>query len=78
MSKEFKSRDLPGHRLTIQVAPDDCTGCGVCILACSTDALKLVRRSDEEILVPPQTEEEWRHLRAEARGIDLKKKKKKT
>jgi len=22
--------------------------------------------------VPPQTEEDWRHLRAEARGIDLK------
>jgi hypothetical protein len=34
--------------------------------------LKLVRRSDEEILVPPQTEDDWRHLRAEARGIDLK------
>ena len=33
-SKEFKSRDLPGHRLTIQVAPDDCTGCGVCVDVC--------------------------------------------
>jgi pyruvate-ferredoxin/flavodoxin oxidoreductase len=34
VSKEFKSRDLPGHRLTIQVAPDDCTGCGVCVDVC--------------------------------------------
>ena len=33
-SKEFKSRELPGHRLTIQVAPDDCTGCGVCVDVC--------------------------------------------
>ncbi|HEY5437123.1 MAG TPA: pyruvate:ferredoxin (flavodoxin) oxidoreductase, partial [Candidatus Limnocylindrales bacterium] len=33
-SKEFKSRDLTGHRLTIQVAPDDCTGCGVCVDVC--------------------------------------------
>jgi pyruvate-ferredoxin/flavodoxin oxidoreductase len=32
--KEFKSRDLPGHRITIQVAPDDCTGCGVCVDVC--------------------------------------------
>jgi pyruvate-ferredoxin/flavodoxin oxidoreductase len=32
--KEFKSRDLPDHRLTIQVAPDDCTGCGVCVDVC--------------------------------------------
>ena len=33
-NKEFKSRDLPGHRVTIQVAPDDCTGCGVCVDVC--------------------------------------------
>jgi pyruvate-ferredoxin/flavodoxin oxidoreductase len=32
--KEFRSRDLPDHRLTIQVAPDDCTGCGVCVDVC--------------------------------------------
>ena len=34
LSKEFKSRDLVEHRLTIQVAPDDCTGCGVCVDVC--------------------------------------------
>jgi len=34
LHKEFKSRDLPEHRLTIQVAPDDCTGCGVCVDVC--------------------------------------------
>ncbi len=33
-SKEFKSRELVGHRITIQVAPDDCTGCGVCVDIC--------------------------------------------
>src|SRR6266542_2343033 len=33
-SKDFRSRDLPGQRLTIQVAPDDCTGCGVCVEVC--------------------------------------------
>ena len=33
-SKDFRSRDLAGHRLTIQVAPDDCTGCGVCVDVC--------------------------------------------
>jgi Na+-translocating ferredoxin:NAD+ oxidoreductase subunit B len=48
-----------------------CAGCGVCVPACSQDALKLVRRQEEEIVAPPQTEEDWRHLRAEARGIDL-------
>jgi pyruvate-ferredoxin/flavodoxin oxidoreductase len=34
LSKEFRSKDLGGHRLTIQVAPDDCTGCGVCVDVC--------------------------------------------
>src|SRR5579871_3244497 len=30
----YPSRDLPGHRLTVQVAPDDCTGCGICVDVC--------------------------------------------
>src|SRR4249919_831345 len=34
LHKEFRSRELPDHRLTIQVAPDDCTGCGVCVDVC--------------------------------------------
>jgi len=34
LHKDFKSRDLVDHRLTIQVAPDDCTGCGVCVDVC--------------------------------------------
>jgi pyruvate-ferredoxin/flavodoxin oxidoreductase len=33
-TKAFRSKDLPGHNLTIQVAPDDCTGCGVCVDVC--------------------------------------------
>jgi pyruvate-ferredoxin/flavodoxin oxidoreductase len=33
-SKPFKARELDGHLLTIQVAPDDCTGCGVCVEVC--------------------------------------------
>ncbi|MFM2105228.1 MAG: pyruvate:ferredoxin (flavodoxin) oxidoreductase [Chloroflexota bacterium] len=32
--KEFRSHELAGHRLTIQVAPDDCTGCGICVDVC--------------------------------------------
>ncbi len=54
-----------------QVDATRCAGCGVCNLACSQGALSLRRRSEEEILAPPRTEEDWRQLRAEARGIDL-------
>jgi pyruvate-ferredoxin/flavodoxin oxidoreductase len=41
LSKEFKDRSLTGHLLTVQVAPDDCTGCGVCVETCPA-----VSRSD--------------------------------
>jgi pyruvate-ferredoxin/flavodoxin oxidoreductase len=34
LSKPFRSKELSGHLLTIQVAPDDCTGCGVCVEVC--------------------------------------------
>lgn len=35
LSKPFRSRDLETpHLLTIQTAPDDCTGCGVCVEQC--------------------------------------------
>jgi pyruvate-ferredoxin/flavodoxin oxidoreductase len=34
LAKPFKDRDLSDHLLTVQVAPDDCTGCGVCVEAC--------------------------------------------
>jgi pyruvate-ferredoxin/flavodoxin oxidoreductase len=33
-TKEFRSREVPGKLLSIQVAPDDCTGCGVCVEVC--------------------------------------------
>ncbi len=33
-SKSFKSRDLPDHQLSIAIAADDCTGCGICVDVC--------------------------------------------
>ncbi|MBM3676961.1 MAG: pyruvate:ferredoxin (flavodoxin) oxidoreductase, partial [Actinobacteria bacterium] len=42
-SKEWRSRDLPGMRMTIQVAPDDCTGCGICVETCPAHAKEHVR-----------------------------------
>ncbi|MGV8908272.1 MAG: pyruvate:ferredoxin (flavodoxin) oxidoreductase [Propionicimonas sp.] len=32
--KEYKDRQSPGRRLIVQVAPDDCTGCGICADIC--------------------------------------------
>ncbi|HEY3394401.1 MAG TPA: pyruvate:ferredoxin (flavodoxin) oxidoreductase, partial [Lacipirellulaceae bacterium] len=42
-SKTWKDKELSDHRLTIQVAPDDCTGCGVCVDVCPAKSKEVVR-----------------------------------
>jgi pyruvate-ferredoxin/flavodoxin oxidoreductase len=34
LSSDFKSLDMPGLKYTIQVAPEDCTGCNLCVNVC--------------------------------------------
>jgi pyruvate-ferredoxin/flavodoxin oxidoreductase len=54
-SKDFRSRDLPTqHLLTIQVAPDDCTGCGVCVEQCPAHDKQEVGR--KSIMMAPADE----------------------
>ncbi len=33
-STAFRSNDFPGQKYTIQVAPEDCTGCSLCVQVC--------------------------------------------
>jgi pyruvate-ferredoxin/flavodoxin oxidoreductase len=33
-STAFKSKEYPGYRYTLQVAPEDCTGCSLCVQVC--------------------------------------------
>ncbi|MEX2653838.1 MAG: pyruvate:ferredoxin (flavodoxin) oxidoreductase [Acidimicrobiia bacterium] len=40
-SKEASGRELAGRHLTIQVAPDDCTGCGICVEVCPATSKEL-------------------------------------
>jgi pyruvate-ferredoxin/flavodoxin oxidoreductase len=42
-SKLFRSLELPGQKLAIQVAPDDCTGCGVCVETCPARSKEQVK-----------------------------------
>jgi pyruvate-ferredoxin/flavodoxin oxidoreductase len=43
-TKSFRSREVPGLSLTVQVAPDDCTGCGLCVTACPAHDKTSVKR----------------------------------
>jgi len=54
-TKPFKSRDLTTpHLLSIQVSPDDCTGCGVCVEQCPAVSKSVV--GHKAINMEPVTE----------------------
>jgi heterodisulfide reductase subunit A-like polyferredoxin len=38
-SAEAKTKNFAGMKFTVQVAPEDCTGCGLCVEACPTGAM---------------------------------------
>ena len=35
---DFKSPDVKGHKYALQVAPDDCTGCSLCVEICPAES----------------------------------------
>jgi pyruvate-ferredoxin/flavodoxin oxidoreductase len=42
-AKDYGARDMHGMKLTVQVAPDDCTGCGICVDVCPAHSKSEVR-----------------------------------
>jgi len=42
-SRQFRSRDLPDHLMTVQVAPDDCTGCAICVDYCPAKSKEVAK-----------------------------------
>jgi pyruvate-ferredoxin/flavodoxin oxidoreductase len=43
LAKDYGARELRGMKLTVQVAPDDCTGCGICVDMCPAHSKSEVR-----------------------------------
>ncbi len=41
--KESETNDLAGWKINVQVAPDDCTGCGVCVDVCPARSKEMVK-----------------------------------
>jgi pyruvate-ferredoxin/flavodoxin oxidoreductase len=63
-SKDWRGKDLPDHKMTIQVAPDDCTGCGICVDVCPAKSKEQVRH--KAINMEPKLD----HLEAERANFD--------
>jgi len=56
---------------TYSVIKDKCIGCGLCVTDCPTEAITLVRRSGDEIILPPKDSATWQEERAKQRGVDF-------
>jgi len=58
-SADYKGKDFAGMKFTVQVAPEDCTGCGLCVQACPAKNKKETRlRAINLYPQPPRREEE--------------------
>ena len=56
---DSKFKEFPGMAYTVQVAPEDCTGCALCIEACpAKDKTNPARKSINMALQPPLRESE--------------------
>jgi pyruvate-ferredoxin/flavodoxin oxidoreductase len=58
-SVAFRSQEIPGQRYTIQVAPEDCTGCRLCINVCpAKDKTNAKHKALDAALLDPLREQE--------------------
>ncbi len=63
--KVWKDKANPGRRAIIQVAPDDCTGCGVCVSICPAKSKEQVKHKSINM------EAKADHLEAERANFDF-------
>ena len=53
-----------------QVIREKCIGCGLCVSTCPEKAIRLIRKKDDEIELPPKNERAWFKEKAKNRGRD--------
>ena len=61
----WKGKEYPGWQMTIQVAPDDCTGCGLCVDVCPAKSKEVA--SHQAINMEPKVE----HLEREQANFEF-------
>ncbi|HVU33857.1 MAG TPA: pyruvate:ferredoxin (flavodoxin) oxidoreductase [Opitutaceae bacterium] len=58
-STKFKSAEMPGLLYTLQVAPEDCTGCSICVQVCpAKDKTNPKHKAIDMVAQPPKLETE--------------------
>ncbi|MFP4364895.1 MAG: pyruvate:ferredoxin (flavodoxin) oxidoreductase [Spirochaetia bacterium] len=77
-SSEAKGKEFKGKKFTIQVSPEDCTGCGACVNICPAHAKdaegnktdKKAINMEPQIPLREQESENWEFFRNELPNID--------
>jgi Pyruvate/2-oxoacid:ferredoxin oxidoreductase delta subunit len=54
-----------------RVIKEKCIGCGLCVSTCPSEAIQLIRKQPDEIVLPPKDEMEWYEKRGNLRGVDF-------
>ncbi|WP_299013603.1 pyruvate:ferredoxin (flavodoxin) oxidoreductase [uncultured Photobacterium sp.] len=76
---EYKQRDFKGQQYTLQVSPQDCTGCNLCTMACpASDKAEPSRKAINMAPKQPQIEQQSENYRffldlPELERIDIKR-----
>ncbi|MFP4472619.1 MAG: pyruvate:ferredoxin (flavodoxin) oxidoreductase [Candidatus Omnitrophota bacterium] len=73
-SADAKNKDWSGMKFTVQVAPEDCTGCGLCVTSCpAKNKLEPSKKSVNMVPQPPVREQErknWEYFQYEIPEMD--------
>jgi electron transport complex protein RnfB len=54
-----------------RVVKNRCIGCGLCVSTCPSEAIRMVKKDEKDLEIPPSSEDAWFEERGRLRGVDF-------